>query len=435
MAVASKENPKLVDLVKRLGDADEDRREGAVKELEALAKAGVSATDGAFLLEASANKYPPQKSGIGSTQVDLILAAASNPDASYIPIVKEIFPSLETSTKPGIAGPRAEALALLASIDDKAGALALLDLLEAAVASGSPPELEFGELQEKPKFPDVYFPRMLKSAKGPAASGVFSLCLAYATQGAISPAQLAPYSPVLVDAYQPMRPAITAAQVKPGTSWIWDESYAPLREEAGLLLDLMGYFPSGDVEVILNEASKLKDPKLAYFGAASLLRLGRNVDSGIWEHVAASPEMRSWLFDNLKRLGKAQLFPAKWATQKALAEAEMVRWLTFPTELGRGPDDIELMKVVSEDFGPPNGVLEWYLFRFRTQPPHWSAKYGWIAGVAGPFKKADAPSTAAYGDTFSAFARWDSKTPEQHIAYVRMLIARWRDHDGGADTK
>jgi hypothetical protein len=125
-------------------------------------------------------------------------------------------------------------------------------------------------------------------------------------------------------------------------------------------------------------------------------------------------------------LGKGRLFPAKWATQKALAESDMVRWLTFPTELGRAPDEIELMKVVSKNFGPPDGVLEWYLFRFRTNPPHWSAKDGWMSGVAGPFKKSESPSTTAYGDTFSTFTRWDSLTPEQHVEDVRKLLADWR---------
>jgi hypothetical protein len=342
---------------------------------------------------------------------------------------------LETQTKPRVNDPRGEALALLASIDDEAGAVALLDLLEASVLSGSPPDLQLEGLEQAPKFPEVYFPRMLKSAKGPAASGVFSLCLAYAERGAVTPGRLAPHAAVLLDAYRPLRAAITSAQTKPGTAWIWDESYAPVREQAGLALDLMGYFPSPDVEIILKEASKLKDPRLAFFGVASLLRLGRSVDSSSLEQVAASAEMRSALYSELKRHEKTQLFPAKWATQRSFAEGEMVKWLTFPTELGRAPDDIELMKVVSENFGPPDGVLEWYLFRFRTQPPAPSAKDGWMAGVAGPFKKADAPSPRAYGDTFSKFTRWDSRTPDQHVADIRKLMAQSRERDGASNAK
>jgi hypothetical protein len=428
---SSGDHAKLADLVKRLADGDEARRDAAAKDLEQLTKGGLSTSEGAFLLRAAANKYPEKKYKLGSTQSDLIRAAASKADVSYVPIVRQIFPALETQTK-GLGDPRTEALALLADIDDEAGAMAFLELLEGAVASGSPPPLRLTKLEKKPRFPQVYFPRILKSAAGPAAWGVFSLCLAYATKKAVTPAQLAPHASLVVGAYQAMRTQINAAQTKPGTDWLWEDSYAEVREDAGLLLDLMGYFPSPEVEAILAEASKLKDARLAFFAAASLLRLGQSVDAAILEHVAASAEARSLLFDELKRQRKAHLFPAQWATQKAFAEADMVNWLTYPTELGRAPDEIELMKVVSEDFGAPDGVLDWYLFRFRTKPPHWSAKDGWMAGIAGPFKKAEEPSTRSYGDTFSTFTHWDSKTPAQHVADVRDLMARWREHNGGA---
>jgi hypothetical protein len=241
---------------------------------------------------------------------------------------------------------------------------------------------------------------------------------------------LAKHARAVVEAYRPIRDAILPAQMQPGLSWVWDDEYGSVREDAALLLDVMAYFPAAEVEALLTEATKLKDARLAGFATTSLLRMGRDVDESVLRHVAESAEARSWLFDELKRLGKGQLFPSQWATQEALAEAEMVRWLVFPTELGRAPDQIELMRVVSGDYGPPDGVLEWYLFRFRTRPPHWSAKDGWMAGVAGPFKKSDAPSTTAYGDTFSKFTRWGSLTPEQHVAEVRELMSDWRKRNG-----
>ena len=56
----------------------------------------------------------------------------------------------------------------------------------------------------------------------------------------------------------------------------------------------------------------------------------------------------------------------------------MVSWLIFRTELARVPDEIELMKVVSVDT-PRNGPIDYYVFRFRTYPPHWQPKTnGWL---------------------------------------------------------
>src|SRR5262249_29645543 len=213
---------------------------------------------------------------------------------------------------------------------------------------------------------------------------------------------------------------------KPGLSWVWDEDYAPLREQGELILDLLGYFPAPGVKEVLREGTRFRDPHLACYAVTSLLRLGDKPANGVIERVAASPEMRGLLFEGLAKQGKQKLFPPRFANQKALAEAEMVRWLAFPTELGRAPDEIELMKVVSEDFGPPDGMMDWYLFRFRTLPPHWSAKDGWMAGVAGPFKRAEEPTVTAYGDTFSKFAKWDSQTPGEHVNDVRALMAEWR---------
>jgi hypothetical protein len=106
----------------------------------------------------------------------------------------------------------------------------------------------------------------------------------------------------------------------------------------------------------------------------------------------------------------------------------MVNWLVYPTELNRVPDEIELMKVVPVDTGLPGGIYDYYLFRFRTKEPHWAAKNGWIAGVSGPFLRGDEPTTDALGDTFSSFAKWDSKTPDEHVGDIRKLMERWREY-------
>jgi hypothetical protein len=104
----------------------------------------------------------------------------------------------------------------------------------------------------------------------------------------------------------------------------------------------------------------------------------------------------------------------------------MVRWLMVPTEIGRVPDRIELKKVVALDTGGPDGFLDYYVFRFKTLPPHETAKDGWLAGVAGPFLRKDAPTTEAQGETFSEFESWDARSPEEHVGDVKELLAEWR---------
>lgn len=407
----------LVGLVRRLRDADPQHRSDALEELRGLAKKLILPSDGRFLLKSASNPYPAGEAGTASTSAELIRVAAAAADPSFIPVVKEIHPALQ-------ADARSEALSLLAAIDDEAGAIALLELLESAAASGSPPQLDFVQLQRMPKFAEVYFPRMLQSARGDAAFGVFSLCLAWAAEGSLSRRALAKHAGVVVDAYRSLREKPGAGRQTPAPPSAWDDDTAASREDAGLLLDLMGYFPLAEVEASLRQATTSRDPKLALFATMSLLRLGRAVASEVLDRVAAAAETRSMLFDGLHRLGKEALFPREWATQEALATSEMVNWLAYPTELECPPDEIELMKVVREDSS--RGTMEWYVFRYRTHPPHWASSRGWMAGVAGPFRTADAPSTTTYGDTFSTMAAWESMTPDQHLTALRELMAEWR---------
>jgi hypothetical protein len=416
-------------ILTRLADPDPARQEAAVRELRDRASGkGLTASDGAFLLRAAGDEYPPIKDNpTNCVAAELIRAVASTPDRSYVAIVREIFDSLRPPPRPfGLGDPRTAALDLLASMDDEGAAQALLDLLEESVAAGSPLSLPVGSLRGKPRLAQVYFPRMLRSATGQAASDVFQVCFEYARKRFLPPEHLAPYAGVLVDAYARLRPVIDGGQSK----WACGEgeddgNYGEVRGTAGLLLDLMGYFPSPDVEPVLSAATKLADLTLAGYAAIALLRLGRNVDVAVLERLAARPEKRSWLYGELGRSRRRELFPPAWATQTALAEGVMVRWLVHPNELGRPPDEIELVKVFVDD-GPPDGVLEWYLFRFRTHPPHWASEKGWMTGLAGPFKRAGGPTTADYGCTWSDFTPWDSMTPEQHLEGVRETIGRFR---------
>jgi hypothetical protein len=209
---------------------------------------------------------------------------------------------------------------------------------------------------------------------------------------------------------------------------MWEDAYEESRHDAALLLDLLGHFPGDRVEKMLRDALAYKDPRLKHFAVVSLLRLGMPVEKKHVEDVARHAEMRNWLYTDLKRLGKSSLFPETYRTQKAFAEADMVNWLVYPTELNRVPDEIELMKVVPVDTGLPGGIYDYYLFRFRTKEPHWAAKDGWIAGVSGPFLRKDQPTTDSLGDTFSSFAKWDSKTPDEHVGDIRKLMERWREY-------
>jgi hypothetical protein len=138
------------------------------------------------------------------------------------------------------------------------------------------------------------------------------------------------------------------------------------------------------------------------------------------ERFARDPATRKVLYDALDHHGRLSLFPPAYLTPEAMAEADLVLWLAHPNELAATPDEIQLMKVV-----PPPGEAyarkRYFVFRYRTKPPHWAAQDGWLAGVAGPYPE-EGPFPPEAAGTFSRFEAYDSRTPEEHVRVTHEAV-------------
>ena len=140
---------------------------------------------------------------------------------------------------------------------------------------------------------------------------------------------------------------------------------------------------------------------------------GEPPDPADLARFAQDRETRKVLYDALERHQKLDLFPASWLTAEAMAEADLVVWLNHPNELAAFPDEIELMATLPAP-GADSERQRYFVFRYRMNPPHWSAKDGWLAGVAGPYP-VDGPVAPHATGTFSRFEPYDSKPPEAHL--------------------
>ena len=189
---------------------------------------------------------------------------------------------------------------------------------------------------------------------------------------------------------------------------------------------VLGYFPGAETIVHLLGALAFYDPRLKYFALASLLRLGQAVEANDIAAVAVSSEMRNELYRKLEQLHKLDLYPAAYRTQAAFAESDMVNWLSYPTELARVPDEIQLGKSITVE--TEGGELIYYVFRFRSDSSHWAAEKGWMAGVSGPFIASAPPGHHSLGETFSTLDPWESKTPEEHLGNIQNIMERWREY-------
>ena len=416
--------PRFDQILELLWDKDAKVRETGMKKLTEFQKdmKDPGSQVGLTVLRAAARPCPFAKPDPSRISAELVAVASSKPLPEYVPVVVELFDKFSDDAK-------WRAQIILAELESRQAAEAFMTVVRKYAPTGKLPSLVTSPLARKPRYSDVFFPEILNYATNPKLSfEIHQLCLAYCEANLLPPDRLAPFTDQVLKSYSGLAEKLLPAQRDQGIDWMWADAYQESRHDAALLLDLLGHFPGDRVEKVLREAMEYKDPRLKHFAIVSLLRLGKPVEKKHVEDVARHAEMRNWLYIDLKRLGQSSLFPETYKTQQAFAEADMVNWLVYPTELNRVPDEIELMKVATVDTGLPDGIYDYYLFRFRTKPPHWAAKDGWIAGVSGPYLRKDQPTTEALGDTFSSFTKWDAKTPDEHVGDTRELMKRWREY-------
>jgi hypothetical protein len=406
-------------IVEKLKAPDAETRSAALDELHAIAKNGLRKREGVYALRAAAQDFPPLMYDWQNAPTELVLAASKHPVPEYLAPIRESFDSYPVSAQEA-------ALGAVATIESRPAALLLVTLLrEAREETGFP---NLGTLEDRPRYADVLFPEILGLFERPSLRWpVAKLCLAYFSNELIREPEIKTrIGHTMVRAHNALQAKLAPLQRNSGVAWMWEDDYQEDRDLAALVLDVLGYPGTTEANRELTEALAYIDPQLKLYAVLGLVRQGQAVPPEHLLAVAKSPETRNWLHDQLQNMGKVALFPPDCASQKDFAEGEMVTWLIYPTELGRAPDEIQLMAVVPRTYS--DGEAEFFVFRFRTFEPHWAAKDGWIAGVAGPFLKGASPSTKAYGGTFSMFTPYDDLPPEEHVAKIEALLEKSREH-------
>jgi hypothetical protein len=134
--------------------------------------------------------------------------------------------------------------------------------------------------------------------------------------------------------------------------------------------------------------------------------------------MAKDPAMRLAVFRILDEYERVDLFPPEYMTRPMGAESFMVNWLEYPTELGRTPDESELLEEVLFN---GDKDLVYFVFRFRTVPPHWAARRGWMMGVTGPHAALAMPFDPPLR-VFSRFKGIYTVSPASEVQWVHEHI-------------
>jgi hypothetical protein len=323
------DKPSLDRILERLRSGDEKVREVTKGDLFRLRHraAALTTDEGLRALRAASQGFPFDRPDPDELAEYLVDVAAKRPRPEYIPVVVSSFEKLGDKAKWW-------ALVILAQLEDRLAAEAYMEILRAHAGAGRVPRLVIGPLERKPRHADVFFPELFHHAQAPAlAADVYGLCLAYCRANLLPAETLEPHTGQVLATYRGLEERLRPAQRPDGVAWMWEETYSGKRFESGLLLDLLGYFPSGRTEAELRRALEFRDPRLRYFAIASLLRQGEPVDPETIAGTYAHPEVRMWLHDELQGRGMSSVVPERYRTQAALAESDMVQWLTYPTDM------------------------------------------------------------------------------------------------------
>lgn len=396
-------------LVDRLRSKDEQVRSKARNELEPGSFSGDEALE---VLRASTLDFGDSQDALLPTSAQLVLAA--KPEPRVTSLVDELFPKWPAAAK-------AAGLDLLSRIGDDESTKVFVRLLPTCPSD----QIGFAlrSVRTKPHHAEQVVPALLAlNANDAAGDEVHLTLLSYCDEGQLKPPLIAAHAPVLLASYR--RAIQEVKQRQRDAGWARDAAYDIIRERASLLLDLARCVPADELVTELSAALSNRDARLVFFAAKSLRALGRDVPNAALARIGASAEMRNWLIEELARTHDLAKLPERYRSQAAIAESEMVQWLTFPTELGHVPEAIELAKVVG--FASGNGPVDLYVFKIKTDD-------GWVAGVAGPYLRDQEPTTESLGDTFSAFEPWSAKTPEQHAAELSHLLEKARTQSAGRD--
>jgi uncharacterized protein YbaP (TraB family) len=199
---------------------------------------------------------------------------------------------------------------------------------------------------------------------------------------------------------------------------VWSWKYSSL-------LELFGYINSAESNQFLQRFLKGEELYLKSVAALRLVKNGQPVDPSELEKLAANNEYRLDLYNDLKELGKATLFPAKYLTQRYFAEAELYTYAS---------DDYSpsSMEYLGEKLAELNGrKMRFYLFKIGFEEDEGDEPENYL-GVAGPYEM-DPKNLETTNDAtgYNADEAYNKKQVDKHFRTLldnaEEYIKKWKN--------
>ena len=173
--------------------------------------------------------------------------------------------------------------------------------------------------------------------------------------------------------------------------------------------DAAKYFMNDSLAALLSDILKFGKNNINYYAVSSLLSTHQAVPADIIEALAKDLVYADGTYSLLKQHGLTELFPKEFSDPVYLAKSDLVHWLTYPTELGKEPDEIEYLgKVTKKE--------DYYLFRYTSDSDNLGddLKGKWLIGWSN-----DEGGTFSNFDLYSDF---EKKTPEKTLKNIKKRL-------------
>lgn len=168
-----------------------------------------------------------------------------------------------------------------------------------------------------------------------------------------------------------------------------------------MLSDVCKFFPCGDTAPLLMNLLCLGYNRISYYAVDTLLFLNQEVPQWVIDELAKDLVLANLLHGTLEQFGKTAMFPENLRNEVYLAKSDLAHWLTFPTELGKAPDEIEYIGKVKYLFKKD----VYHVFKFRSDSETLDDErkgiwlIGWSATDGGTFSNFDEFEKFDLGDT------------------------------------
>ena len=173
--------------------------------------------------------------------------------------------------------------------------------------------------------------------------------------------------------------------------------------------DVAQHFATDAVVASLQDMLKIENASIRYYAVRSLLAAKQEVPQEIIVLLANNIVYADMTYAILKMHGKTDLFPAELANEEYLAKSDLVHWLTYPTELGKEPDQIEYLgKVKKKEI--------YHVFRYTSNSDNLGEDLqgkwliGWSNNEGGTFSN------------FDLYSDFEQKTVEKTLKVIKRKL-------------